>query len=123
MLGLCDLDADEAPRAGIKRRRSSDVARLGADSCGDVDVAESGLMFNDLYLPPTPRMISSLEEEEEAWRIVDTQCKKQKISPSSSSATSATSAASASRPALRPCNSLTSSSSSSSSSASQNSSP
>ena len=29
MLGLCDLDADEAPRAGIKRRRSSDVARLG----------------------------------------------------------------------------------------------
>lgn len=29
VLGLNDLDADEAPRAGIKRRRSSDVARIG----------------------------------------------------------------------------------------------
>ena len=29
VLGLNDLDADEAPRAGIKRRRCGDVARIG----------------------------------------------------------------------------------------------
>ena len=124
-------------RAGsIKRRRTSaDVtddlaASLGCGS-SSLDSSCGGLNFSDLYLPPTPRMISSLEEEEEAveaWHCI----KRPKISSSNNTAGSDVSGRN--RPALRPCNSLPSltttsttstatSSSSSSSSSNQNNSP
>ncbi|KAI9561176.1 hypothetical protein GHT06_012132 [Daphnia sinensis] len=109
--------------ASIKRRRTSadvadDLAMESPTSCG--------LNFSDLYLPPTPRMISSLEdEEEEAWSCV----KKPKMSSSNASTTGGSDVSGRNRPALRPCNSLpslttsSSTSSSSSSSTNQNNSP
>lgn len=107
--------ADEtAKAASIKRRRTSaDITdELGAtDSCG-----VAGLNFSDLYLPPTPRMISSLEEEEEtaeAWQCV----KKPKMSNAISGSDVRN------RPALRPCNSLSSQVTSSATSTNQNNSP
>ncbi|XP_046633703.1 uncharacterized protein DDB_G0271670-like [Daphnia pulicaria] len=126
------------PAGSIKRRRtSSDVtaddlaASLAAAGSlsSSLDSSCGGLNFGDLYLPPTPRMISSLEDEEEAaeaWQCV----KRPKIS---SNSTAGSDVSGRNRPALRPCNSLpsltttTSSSSttatSSSSSSNQNNSP
>jgi hypothetical protein len=125
-----DSSMEGQSRAGsIKRRRTSaDVtddlaASLGCGS-SSLDSSCGGLNFSDLYLPPTPRMISSLEDEEEAaeaWQCV----KRPKISNTAGSDVSGRN-----RPALRPCNSLpsltTSSSTtatSSSSSSNQNNSP
>lgn len=128
-----------AQAGSIKRRRtSSDVtaddlaaslAAAGSSSSSSLDSSCGGLNFGDLYLPPTPRMISSLEDEEEAaeaWQCV----KRPKIS---SNSTAGSDVSGRNRPALRPCNSLpsltttTSSSSttatSSSSSSNQNNSP
>ena len=131
------MESGNQSRAGsIKRRRTSaDVtddlaASLGCGS-SSLDSSCGGLNFSDLYLPPTPRMISSLEEEEEAveaWHCI----KRPKISSSNNTAGSDVSGRN--RPALRPCNSLPSltttsttstatSSSSSSSSSNQNNSP
>ncbi|XP_057372066.1 uncharacterized protein LOC130692989 [Daphnia carinata] len=109
--------------ASIKRRRTS------ADVTDDLSIPSSlessscGLNFSDLYLPPTPRMISSLEDEEEAeaWQCV----KRPKIAAAGNDVSGRN------RPALRPCNSLpspatspsTGSSVTSSSSANQNNSP
>ena len=121
-------------RAGsIKRRRTSaDVtddlaASLGCGS-SSLDSSCGGLNFSDLYLPPTPRMISSLEEEEEA--VEAWQCVKR---PKISSNTAGSDVSGRNRPALRPCNSLpsltttqsttTTATSSSSSSSNQNNSP
>ena len=124
----CDEAVEATPRAGIKRRRSADVCEESTSSmdCG-------GLNFSDLYLPPTPRMISSLEDEEEAeaWQCV----KRPKIAAAATTTAPAgndVSSLGRNRPALRPCNSLpslstttssTTTSTSSSSSANQNSSP
>lgn len=129
-----------AQAGSIKRRRtSSDVtddlaaslAAAGTSSSSSLDSSCGGLNFGDLYLPPTPRMISSLEDEEEAaeaWQCV----KRPKIS---SNSTAGSDVSGRNRPALRPCNSLpslttttsssstTATSSSSSSSYNQNNSP
>ena len=101
MRGPCfdnECAVDEAPRAGIKRRRPSDEAAAIVSGGGEYD----------LYLPPTPRMISSLEEEDEACKSADSQCaKKQKSGGVPSGAgPAANDSARSSRPALRPCNSL-----------------
>lgn len=120
--------------ASIKRRRTSaDVTDDLAIGCTSSPDSSCGLNFSDLYLPPTPRMISSLEDEEEAgeaWQCV----KKPKMSSGNASTTSGSDVSGRNRPALRPCNSLpslttssssiaTSSSISSSSSTNQNNSP
>lgn len=109
MVLSCDelpVEMTEAtPRAGIKRRRSADVCEESTTTSSPMDCG--GLNFGDLYLPPTPRMISSLEDEEEAeaWQCV----KRPKIGPTTGNDVSGRN-----RPALRPCNSLPSSTTTSS---------
>lgn len=114
------MDEATPPRAGIKRRRSADVCEELNSTSSSMDLCSSGggsggLNFSDLYLPPvTPRMISSLEDEEEAeaWCV-----KRPKITTSSSSSTAVAGndvSGGRNRPALRPCNSMASATTSSS---------
>ena len=128
------------PRAGIKRRRSSETTDPDALDCSGDSTSSSIIEcfnFSDLYLPPpTPRMISSLDEVSEDESSWCPSAKRSAKQPTSSAPPSPVgSDVNKNRPALRPCNSLptslttttssssATSSSSTSSCSNQNSSP